>query len=220
MTFKRYLESDALNGAAKITGLSKVAPYIVRLDETLFHPQGGGQRGDRGIIGNAKVLDTKHAEGGEVDHLVDRVEQLQIGQNVKIAVDPNFRKKSASLHTAGHAIADAVTALWPHLSPLSGHHWEGQARVEFEGLIDDTTNCRKKLQTFLHEMVATGLPIDQVGHPHEDRKIKIAGFEPVGCGGTHLSSMSSIAEVTIRKMKRAGQKTRVSYDVRLADDFS
>src|SRR6476619_5814901 len=41
------------------------------LDKSAFYPEGGGQPGDRGTLGPARVLDTQDVEG-EVLHLVDR----------------------------------------------------------------------------------------------------------------------------------------------------
>src|SRR5947208_9969222 len=41
------------------------------LDRSAFYPEGGGQPGDRGTLGGARVLDTQERQG-EVLHIVDQ----------------------------------------------------------------------------------------------------------------------------------------------------
>ena len=52
MTERLYYTSEATEGRAKIIRCTEEADgrYAVELDQTLFHPQGGGQPADRGYI--------------------------------------------------------------------------------------------------------------------------------------------------------------------------
>ena len=56
MTIKSYLQTPRLTDTATITAVHALPSPCVRLDHTIFHAQGGGQKGDRGRIGNANVL--------------------------------------------------------------------------------------------------------------------------------------------------------------------
>lgn len=191
MTLKTYLTSDALTGRATITAIDPAKPSV-RLSETLFHPQGGGQRDDRGRIGPARVLDTRHAEGGDVDHLVDTFEGLGVGRDVDIAVDEAHRREGARLHSAGHLLADAVQAIRPALRAVAGHHWKGEARVEFEGAVDVDPGFETDLTAKLGELIAARLPVEVVGDPFSSRALKIGDFAPVGCGGKHVKAPPSL----------------------------
>ena len=44
--------------------------FRVVLNRTAFYPEGGGQPADRGILGNARVLDVREQEG-EIVHETD-----------------------------------------------------------------------------------------------------------------------------------------------------
>ncbi len=213
MTVKHYLASDALTATATVTAiLSEPAP-IIRLDITLFHAQGGGQRGDRGRIGTAHVLDTRHAAEGEVDHFVDSVAGLAVGDQVEIAVDETHRREGARLHSAGHLLADAVQAIRPGLRAVAGHHWKGEARVEFEGDIEIDDALEGDLTEKIAALVAAGLPVRVVGDPHASRALAIGDFTPVGCGGLHVASTAELAGISVTAIRSKKGRLRVSYEV-------
>src|SRR5258705_12162998 len=112
-TEKLYMWSPATSGEAAITALIDGERKIVRLSRTVFHPQGGGQRADRGMIGGQPVIDVRHAEGDEVDHVVASLDGLTVGATVPLEVNMARRHLHARLHSAGHLIADAGTMVAP-----------------------------------------------------------------------------------------------------------
>src|ERR1041384_2193084 len=103
MTKKLYLYDGALlSGEARIKRIDTSGGQpTIRMEHTLFHVKGGGQLADRGLIGTARVVDVRHAEEGEVDHYVESVEGLQVGDLVTISVDAEHRAANTKLHTAG-----------------------------------------------------------------------------------------------------------------------
>jgi alanyl-tRNA synthetase len=76
----------------------------VALSETYFYPEGGGQPADRGSIGGQEVLDVQERDG-DVVHVLDG--ELEAGQTVEAAVDPEFRRYCRRAHTASHALYGA-----------------------------------------------------------------------------------------------------------------
>jgi alanyl-tRNA synthetase len=211
MTIKKYLESAALKGTTLITGIADDPRPIIRLRETWFHAQGGGQRGDRGWIGPARVLDTRHGADEEVDHLVDSAAGLAVGQLVDVAVDAGHRHRGALLHSGGHLVAEAMQAIQPSLRAVAGHHWENEARVEFEGDVEANEALAADLSDYVSQLIAANLPIRIVGDPFRNRAISIGDFEPVGCGGTHAAATAELAGLRITGIRKKGDRLRVSY---------
>jgi Ser-tRNA(Ala) deacylase AlaX len=214
MTVKRYLASADLSGTATVTHVGDDGRPFVRLSETLFHPQGGGQKADRGTVGGRAVSHVAHADGGEVNHYLDSTEGLSVGDVVQLAVDAEWRQLNARWHTAGHLIAAVVEKLFPKLQGVAGHHWPGEGRVEFtpgDGASADEIAAR--LPDALAEAVRADLPVRVVGDPFASREVVVGDSRPVGCGGTHLPSVGGLGEVTVTGVKQKGGKLRVSYAV-------
>src|SRR5213082_3902258 len=73
MTDRLYLRDSYLTRfSAQVVSLADLGgrPAAV-LDRSAFYPEGGGQPGDRGTLGGARVLDTQERQG-EVLHIVDQ----------------------------------------------------------------------------------------------------------------------------------------------------
>lgn len=213
-TRKLYLEQSTLRVQAIVTAaVSEGERKAVRLNRTVFHAQGGGQRPDKGTIAGKPVLDVRHAADGEVDHFVADLNGITVGDTVEAIVDPVTRDLHSRLHSAGHLVADAARDIEATLAAKSGHHWPGEARVEFEGRLQDIEAFRARLQCRVDDLVAADVPIIIVGDPSLSRAIKIGHNAPVGCGGTHVSSASALISIHIRKVQQKKDVVRVSYGV-------
>lgn len=213
MTIKEYLRDGALAGEAKVIELIADPSPVVRLDHSWFHPQGGGQKGDRGRLGPVRVLDVRHGPDGAVDHHVDSLEGLSVGQTLPFEIDLDWRRDNAVSHSSGHLIAAVCERLFVGFTATSGHHWPGEARVEFVG--EDLERIQSRLgevEVALADCLAAKLPVDLHGEPLTDRAIRIGDFAAVPCGGTHVSSLGEIGAISIRSVKIKGGKARVSYE--------
>ena len=115
-------------------------------------------------------------------------------------------------HTAGHLVASCVEHAFPQLRAVAGHQWPGEGRVEFEGEIQAVDPQLDALNDELRSCIEGDLTVNVVGHPFVDRAIQIGAFTPIPCGGTHLSSLSSIKFVTISSLKRKSGRLRLSYE--------
>lgn len=216
MTKKTYLEQpQVITGMVTVTQLIAGDRPVVRLAETWFHPQGGGQKGDRGTIGPVQVLDTQHAEGKtSVDHIVDTLDGLEVGQSYPFAVDAASRRDNAVYHTAAHLIAAVVEEQFPAIKAVAGHQWPGEARVEFEGTFDEqlASAVQEYLVKALPKAIAEDWPCSMVGDPYSSRALQIAATAAVPCGGTHVTRLGEIASITVKSAKRKGERLRLNYE--------
>lgn len=211
MTIKRYLEDRSLTGRSIIIDVMEGERNVVRMRDTWFHPQGGGQKGDRGLIGLTRVMDTRHSADCEVDHVVDSIDGILIGDEVILAVDADFRSESARYHSGGHLLAVAAEIVRPGIHPLSGHHWAGEARVEFDATNVETERFHVDITRVVGELIEACLPIKVVGDPFASRAVKIGDFPPVGCGGTHAVDTGELSGLLITAVRIKGGRLRVSY---------
>lgn len=219
-TRKSYLaEPHIVQSQATVTAVLDGEHPAVRLDQTYFHPQGGGQKGDRGLIGSIEVVDTKHAEGGEVDHLVASLDGLSVGQIYPIKIDVTSRRINAVNHSAGHLIAAVTDVAFPAIKAVQGHHWPGEARVEFEGAITDelVVQVTAFLQPALDQAITEQWPVTVCGDPFVNRSIQFGKAEAVPCGGTHVAHLGQIKNIAVKSVKKKGDRLRVTYEATVND---
>jgi Ser-tRNA(Ala) deacylase AlaX len=215
VTRKRYLTDLALTGTAAVTHVGQDGRAFVRLAETLFHPQGGGQKADRGTIAGRVVVHVTLTEEGEVNHYLESTDGLEAGQVIPLVVDAEWRSLNTRLHTAGHLVAAVVETEFPQLQGVAGHHWPGEGRVEF--MPGDAVNADEvaaRLPAALAAAIAADWPVIAVLEPSGHRTVAVGSTRPVGCGGTHLASVGPLGAVALTGVKAKGGKLRVGYDVR------
>ena len=101
----RYYCHDHPSVLSLETRVVDARPGAVVLEQTPFHPGGGGQLADRGVIrwsgGETRVTGFE-AAGDKLWHLL--AEPAEVAGPVEIAVDPAFRAMMAQLHTGTHVL--------------------------------------------------------------------------------------------------------------------
>ncbi|OCL05613.1 ThrRS/AlaRS common domain-containing protein [Glonium stellatum] len=148
--------------------------YVLATQETVFHPQGGGQPSDTGTI-----TSTEHS-GKETTFQVKLVRKLpedrilhhgsfvgspekptfDDGDTVLQTIDNEKRNYHSRLHTAGHIIGLAVRQLAdsiPNVTELKANHAPDSAFVEFKGLIDG--QHKPTIQKKATDLVLQNLPV-------------------------------------------------------------
>jgi len=215
----------------------KKGKKTVILDTTIFHPQGGGQPSDTGTIFTAKakfaVKDVRDA-GGIVEHYGDfeEGESFNVEEKVQLEINEKDRRLFARLHSAGHALDVAVSALKLKLVPGKGFHFPTSPYVEYEGTIEAAQRAKvvEQLQQELNKVIAQDLPVkvqwteynkikDLIGvlpsYLEKDKpsRIVIMGSEGCPCGGTHVKNLSELGKVSIKGVKARKNTVRISYKV-------
>jgi len=113
------------------------------------------------------------------------------------------------LHSAGHQLADASRRSAPDCAPSRAITGIGEARVEFEGDIDDA------LDGDLTEKIATQILVRIVGDSFASRALAIGEFTSVGCGGVHVSNTAELAGLAVTGFRSKKGRLRISYEAEL-----
>lgn len=214
--------TDAPEGAVRLG---------VVLDRTIFHPQGGGQPTDTGILsaqglpdlfvsfvgvqkGNGVIVHECVAEPAIAAQWVKSVGKSQ----VTCRVDKDRRLLHARLHSAGHLLDAAVQAAgiegWV---PAKGYHFEDGPYVEY--VLDAESKARAQaekasivsaLQSEAQRLIDTGGAVSCRTGTDGMRHIQIAG-EECPCGGTHVKDVAQLERVEVKKIKFKKNTARVSY---------
>ena len=204
------IDASALNLSSEVQG---TPTHAVILDHTLFYPEGGGQLGDSGTLGDATVFDT-HIEGEVILHLTDR----PLSGTVRGDILWERRKQLMDHHTSVHIIGGSARALLgPHIWQAGSSKGERYARLDvthFQRLTRDDLNA---IEDHANAIIATNPTIEKVvmeraeadakfgfelyqgGPPKHSqiRVIRIGEHDVQACGGTHHDQAGEIGEVRI-----------------------
>lgn len=124
-------EALVLSCSEAVNHLPDAVCYAVRLDDTAFYPEGGGQPSDRGSLGTARVLDVRRDAAGVV-HFCDR--PLTPGALVHGSVDAARRLDLTQQHSGEHVISGLVHRILGH-SNVGFSLSEQQMTLDFDGPI-------------------------------------------------------------------------------------
>lgn len=233
-----YLENfNLLNSEGKVLEITQEnGSEIIILDQTIFYPQGGGQPYDKGIIEGASgkfLVEEVRFVDGIVKH-IGKFESgsFQSGETVKCLVDEARRTLHSKIHSAGHVVDMAVSALQLNWLPGKGYHFPEGPYVEYAGSLDglDKEKLKTDIENLCNKFVAEDretklifmekIKMKEVCHFVPDyipegkpARVVMYGDFGVPCGGTHVGRLSNIRQITIRKIKASGENIRVAYDV-------
>lgn len=138
MTDRLYYEDSHLAAfPAVVTACEQEKDYWkVALDQTAFFPEGGGQAGDTGYLGDVEVFDT-HEKNGEIWHYTRQ--PLKVGAEVKGVLDwekrfSRMQQPPASISSPVLSIPASATTTWASIWRGRSHHglqWPDYQRGAF-----------------------------------------------------------------------------------------
>jgi misacylated tRNA(Ala) deacylase len=207
-------------------------PGAVLLEQSPFHPGGGGQLADRGVLrwaaGEVPVTGIEAADG-RYWHLV--AGQVELSGVVQAAVDPAFRSMMAQLHTDTHVLNALVFQRFQGALVTGAQlNEDGTARMDFD--LPDADNDRlRALEPEINDVIRQDLPLRYAYVPEADalaerglirnrsvapppasdgtvRVVEIVGLDRQACGGTHLVSTGASRAVRILKIDNKGRHNR------------
>ena len=193
--------------------------FGIILDRTAFYPEGGGQPGDRGMIGSSVVSDTIE-ECGEIVHVCDS--PAQQGSKVCCSIDWDRRFDLMQQHTGEHIISGMICREL-HCDNVGFHLGEDTVTIDY--------NAPADLERILAIEEAANRYImedhrAEIFWPNRDeleklsyrskkeldgdvRIVSFPGADICACCGTHLSSSAQAGPVKVLSVKRFHEGIRI-----------
>ena len=240
-TVKLYLSDPYLRySKAEVLGIirERGAKFYVVLNESIFHPRGGGQPSDVGFIklGESvlevrKVLDV----GGVLAHYSRLVEGegVGVGDVVSCELDWRLRYMVMKLHTAGHILDYAVQAVYGRVvGTLGAYHGPPKPYVEYVA-DPPTEDMLNEIEEIANKVVRDGRPVRFLTVPKEElhrtvfnapnlarlpeaseyRVVVIDGINGIPCTGTHVRNTKEVGKISVTGVAKKEGYFRLYYTV-------
>lgn len=208
----------------------------LRLSQSAFYPEGGGQPGDTGSLRRGGLIypvrDTQSDGRDQVWHRVETpagAPPLMPGDQVRGEIDWPRRYDHMQQHTGEHILAYCVWKLAGgyvhglHIgkaeSSIDVSLPGGQTRLPGETLAaaedlaneiiarNDPIDCR-----FPDERELAALPLRKIPGEHAQTRVVLMGdYEGVACGGTHLSRTGQAGVIKILRDQSSRGKMRLFF---------
>ena len=198
---------------------SKKGTWLVRLDQTAFYPEGGGQPSDRGTLGEASVLSV-HEKNGAIDHEVDR--PLAPGTMTEGIVDWQYRLDNMQQHTGEHILSGLIHSRFGY-DNVGFHMGAEEVTVDFNGLLtkEDLVSLEDAANALIYENVGI-----RVFYPSEEERksldyrskkeltgqvriVTFPGADCCACCGTHVRSAGQVGLIKLLTVQKFRDGVRI-----------
>jgi len=198
--------------------VTSIGDCRVTINPVVFHPDEGGQRPDKGTIGEAEVVAVEIVDG-RVVHTLDRL--LDDGRYVA-RVDKEHRLQSARRHTAQHIISGVAEKRFG-LKTVGVHIGIDNCTVDFDKKIDWQTT--QAIERDSMEAVAENIVVETVFGDADARSrfdltaiesgmvrvVKIGEYDASACCGTHVRRTGDIGIIRVFDIESKKNGTRVAF---------
>ena len=195
--------------------------FEVILNKTAFFPEGGGQPGDRGFIGDAKVLDTVE-KGEDVIHICD----CAVDGTVNCALDFDLRFSNMQQHTGEHVFSGIQHSICG-FDNVGFHMGESCITVDFNGVV--SAEELAEIERLSNEAIYKNIPVETIYPTDEElenynyrskkeikgqvRLTKIGDVDLCACCGTHVATTGEIGIIKVLSVMNYKSDVRVSLQI-------
>lgn len=198
--------------------------FSVVLEDTIFHPESGGQPSDRGTVAGIELAGASIGAGGELLHLLPS----PVSGEVDLVLDWPRRFDLMQQHTAQHLLSCLALSRFGWRTSAF-HLGESRSDIELEvpslafedlepleSAVNDVILENRKV-TWRHVspdsvdmsgVRSRRLPKDLGAGM---RLVEIEGLDCNNCGGTHVSSTGQVRLLLLTAIERLRGGTRVFY---------
>ena len=190
------------------------ALYQVVLSKTPFYAEMGGQVGDSGTLGTARIIDTKRENNLSV-HLCAEL-PADIEGTLVATVDVSRRQAIACNHTATHIVHYALRqVLGEHVEQKGSYVSPESLRFDFSHFQKVSAEELRQVEILANEMIRQDMPLEEsrntpiakakemgamalFGEKYGD-EVRVIKYGPSAelCGGCHVGSTGKIGAVRI-----------------------
>ncbi|MFB3886380.1 MAG: alanine--tRNA ligase-related protein [Thermodesulfobacteriota bacterium] len=207
MTRKIFWEDPYLTEIE--TRIASVKENDITVKETIFYAFSGGQEGDRGTIGDYRVLQARK-EDKEIVYTLEKNHSLKPGDLVRMEIDWERRYRLMRLHFAAEIVLELVYRKFNSIKKVGAHIAQDKARIDFEWGENISTVLPVIRKEALGLIEANQEIISAFSDEEkEERFWEIRGFARVPCGGTHLRKAGEIGEIDLKRKNPGKGKERV-----------
>lgn len=195
--------------------------YEVILNQTQFFPEEGGQTPDKGILGDAEVVDVQ-IEGDEVKHYVTK--WLQPSSCIKGKVDWQHRFYNMQQHSAEHIFSGLAYKKYGYQNV--GFHLSNQiVTMDFDGVF--TEEQLREMEWEVNQAIVANVEI-KTGYPTKEelaqleyrskkeiegdiRIVEIEGYDICACCAPHVHRTGEIGFFKIQTGQNYKGGMRISF---------
>ena len=196
------------------TRITGVKENDITVEQTIFYAFSGGQEGDRGTIGNSRVLEARK-EGKEIVYTLENGHSLKPGDLVRMTIDWERRYKLMRLHFAAEIVLELVYQKLGSIRKIGAHIAQDKARIDFEW-DENISTLFPAIQKEALRIIEANQEIISAftDEEKEERYWKIRGFARVPCGGTHLKRTGEIGGIELKRKNPGKGKERIEIYIK------
>lgn len=236
MTLKLfYLDPYLREASARIEAVELNGKTIrVKLDRTIFYPEGGGQPSDRGVIkGEEFRIEVEKVEGKDEIWHEGRLKGKipRVGEEVFLELDWEWRYENMRQHTGQHILSAVLKRMYnsdtagfqifPEYNKIEINFdeeltWEHVLAAELEANEIVWANLPVEVKEYdqlpddIRGILRKDIPKDVKGRI---RIVKIGDIDVIPCGGTHVKNTSEVGFIKVLNFYR---KTKTIWRVEFA----
>lgn len=219
-----YADSKMKSFQARVTTCEELKDgYAVTLDRTAFFPEGGGQAGDSGLIGQARVSDTQE-KNGDVAHYVNL--PLDVGAVYDCTIDWEIRLRRMQNHSGEHIVSGLVHKKYGY-NNIGFHMGNDVVTIDFDGEMswDELMDIEREA----NQAVAANYRINACFPPEDILKnleyrskleltenvriVEVENVDICACCAPHVASTAEVGMIKIlssERRRRGGEGIRIT----------
>lgn len=226
-----YIDSHLAEFSAKVLECKESnGKYEIILDKTAFFPEGGGQSGDTGYIGDVKIFDTQ-ISNGKIVHYGDR--PLPLDAEVECKLNWTQRFLRMQNHSGEHIVSGIVYKLFGYDNV--GFHMGEDITVDFSGELSKAE--LEKVERLANEAIYKNVRFI-TSFPSEDelkkidyrskleltedvRLVTVEGYDVCACCAPHVSASGEIGIIKIldSSRHRGGMRVHLLCGFQAVEDY-